>query len=237
MDLDRLRSGAATFGVSLSKEQLEIFDNYAALLHEANRKANLVANAEADIVLVSHLLDSLSCLAVTAIEPGWRVLDVGSGAGLPGLPLAIAVPSARVVLLDSVDKRTRFLRQVTRELGLGNVEVVGGRAEGIARDNRYRDAFDLVVARAVAPLPILVEYSLPFVKTGAEFIALRGPKADEETAAAEAAITELKGQLLEVRAVTVPWLHAERRLVVVKKTGPTPQRYPRRTGVPAKRPL
>jgi 16S rRNA (guanine527-N7)-methyltransferase len=237
VELERLRAGAATFNVALSDKQLEEFAIYSTLLRAANTRTNLVSQADPETVLVSHILDSLSCLVAVEIEAGQRIIDVGSGAGLPGIPLAITRPEADFVLLDSSDKRTRFLNEARNRLNLRNVEIVGLRAEEAGRETRLRDGFDLAVARAVAPLPTLVEFALPFVKAGGTFVAMRGPKAEVEVIEAQPAIFALSASLIETQAVTVPWLNAERRLVVMRKTGPTPSRYPRRTGVPAKRPL
>lgn len=237
MNLEKLRSGAATFGVKLSKKQLAIFSSYDELLREANARINLIGPADTDTVLVRHLLDSLSCLVVARIKPGAKVVDIGSGAGLPGIPLAIAYPGTDFVLLDSTDKRTRFLSDAVRRLGLANVAIVGERAEKAGREEQWRDQFDLAVARAVAPLPTLIEYALPFIRPGGTFVAMRGPKAPPEVEDAKSATAALNGEFLEAKSVSVPGLDAGRILVVFKKTGLTPDRYPRRTGVPAKRPL
>jgi 16S rRNA (guanine527-N7)-methyltransferase len=236
-DLKKLKSGADAFGLSLDKKQLEKFDNFAIALLDGNKRVNLVGTSDGATLLSHHFLDSLSCLAAGLPADGTEMLDVGSGAGLPGLPLAIALPGVVTTLLDSSAKRTAFLRKMAADLGLDNVRVVCARAEDAGRQPEYREMFDFAVARAVAPLPTLVEYALPFIKTGGRFIAQRGPLADQETAEAAKAIDELSGRLAEVIKVKVPFLDAARRLVVIEKSGPTPDRYPRRCGVPLKRPI
>ena len=235
--LENLAEGASHFGLQLDSSQLGNFDIFASLLREGNRRANLIGRADAERILERHLLDSLSCVASGLLDGAAKVIDVGSGAGLPGIPLAIAVPGLRMTLLDSSAKRTGFLRAAVEKLDLTSIEIIAARAEEAARLAEYRDSFDIVVARAVAPLPTLVEYALPFLKTGGVLVAQRGPAAVGETKDAAAAIRELKGTLKEVIVVEVPYLNAPRRLVIIAKTGPTPDRYPRRSGVPRKRPI
>ncbi len=235
-DLEKLKTGAGVFGLFLSAKQLERFGIFANALLNGNKKANLVGTADYETLLSHHLLDSLSCL-IAIPEKRLRVLDIGSGAGLPGVPLAIARPDMSVTLLDSSVKRSSFVREIIARLSLKNAEVVCARAEDAGRDRSLREAYDCVVARAVAPLPTLVEYALPFLESGGTFVAQRGPKAAAEAKAADFAINELKGQLKAVTKVDVPLVPAERYLVVIEKIGPTPARYPRRCGVPLKRPL
>ncbi|MFH1736630.1 MAG: 16S rRNA (guanine(527)-N(7))-methyltransferase RsmG [Actinomycetota bacterium] len=235
--LENLAEGASRFGLRLDSRQLGKFDIFASLLQEGNRRANLIGQADVERILERHLLDSLSCVVSGSLAGAAKVIDVGSGAGLPGIPLAIAVPSLRMTLLDSSAKRTAFLRAAVEKLDLTNIEIIAARAEDAARLTSYRDSFDIAVARAVAPLPALVEYALPFLKIGGVLVAQRGPAATEEAGNAAAAIRELKGTLREVIAVEVPYLNAARRLVIIAKTGPTPDRYPRRSGVPRKRPI
>jgi 16S rRNA (guanine527-N7)-methyltransferase len=234
---DRLRAGARELGVELNDKQLEKFTIFLRLLEAGNKKANLVGDAGPDTVISHHFLDSLSCLKAGAPRPGNEVLDLGSGAGFPGIPLAIAVPGARFTLLDASVKRTAFLTASLAELGLSEVVVSKGRAEMSARREDMRQKFDVVTARAVGPMTVLAEYALPFLKTGGVLIAQRGPKADIEAAESARAIAELGGSTREIIKVKVPFLEAARRLVVIQKERPTPDRYPRRTGVPLKRPL
>ncbi len=237
LNTNRLQTGAAELGLNLDKEQLELFTRFTQWLYKENEKTNLVGSADPEVILVHHILDSLSVALHLNGFGGAQVIDVGSGAGLPGVPLAIALPDVRFTLMDASRKRTDFLRSFVEASGLENIEVARARAEEAGREPKWRDKFDSVVARAVAPLPTLIEYALPFLKTGGRLVAQRGPKAPEEVATAARAIKELRGGPAEVIAVHVPYLDFERRLVIIEKVGPTPDRYPRRTGVPAKRPL
>jgi 16S rRNA (guanine527-N7)-methyltransferase len=237
LNTTRLKNGAEQLGLNLEDKQLVKFTIFAERLRDENTKYNLVGDADPETILTHHFLDSLSAVLGGAPKDGDRVLDLGSGAGLPGLALAIAISKAEFTLLDSSKKRTAFLRSAIGLLGLENVSAVCARAEEAGRQEGWREGFDLVTARAVAPLPVLVEYALPFLKTGGRLIAQRGPKAEEEVSAAKRAIRELNGGKAVIRPVKVPFLDAERRLVIIEKTGLTPDRYPRRTGVPLKRPL
>ena len=237
LNTNRLQTGAAELGLNLETEQLERFSRFVRWLYKENAKHNLVGTTDPEVILVRHILDSLSVAGQLNVPSGAHVLDIGSGAGLPGIPLAIALPETRFTLMDTSRKRTNFLRSFVDASGLENIEVARARAEEAAREPKWRESFDGVVARAVAPLPTLIEYALPFLKTGGRLVAQRGPKAPEEVVAAERAVHELRGGPPEIVKVRVPYLDAERRLVIIEKVGPTPDRYPRRTGVPLKRPL
>ncbi len=237
LNINRLQTGAAELGLELSKKQLERFTIFTEWLDKGNEKTNLVGNADPEVILAHHILDSLSVAADLDTSSGVQVLDIGSGAGLPGIPLAIALPDVGFTLLDASRKRTDFLKSFVAASGLANIEIARARVEEAAREPKWREQFDRAVARAVAPLPTLIEYALPFLKTGGRLVAQRGPTAPEEVVAATRAIQELRGGPPEVIRVNVPYLDFARRLVVIEKVGQTPDRYPRRTGVPAKRPL
>ncbi|MBN1776749.1 MAG: 16S rRNA (guanine(527)-N(7))-methyltransferase RsmG [Clostridiales bacterium] len=212
---------------------------YQELLEIWNARINLTGDASFDVVLDKHLMDSLTPLTVNGLLPeNASVIDVGSGAGLPGVPLAIVRPDLRVALLDSLKKRITFLYTVIEALELQNVSVVHARAEDAARDARYRERFDAAVARAVAALPVLQELLLPFVRVGGKCICYKGPAAAQELAAGEAAANLLGGGPPELLPVAVPGLpELKHILVVYRKLNQTPQRYPRRAGTPVKSPL
>jgi 16S rRNA (guanine527-N7)-methyltransferase len=208
-------------------------------LEERNAHVNLTGNAAFETMLDQHLMDSLAPLTVSGLLPENAVLiDVGSGAGLPGIPLAVVRGDLRITLLDSQQKRVAFLLAAIETLGLANVTAVHARAEDAARDARYRERFDVALARAVAALPALLELLLPFVKTGGKAVCYKGPAVAEELDAGKAAAELLGGGPPDVLAVPVPYLPEQRHcLVVGEKLRRTPDRYPRKAGTPARNPL
>ena len=224
----------------LTSEQEEQFARYATLLQEWNEKINLTAITDEQGIVVKHFMDSLSVLAVLPTEPSapYSILDVGTGAGFPGLVLAIMRPAWTVSLLESTRKKIDFLITVANDLGLKNVKTLWSRAEDAGQDRQHRERYDVAVARAVAELPVLAEYCLPFVKVGGLWVAQKGPKVDEEVAKARNAFGQLGGKLQEVRSVTVPGMEQETRsLVVVQKIKASPAVFPRKAGTPTKKPL
>lgn len=226
------------WGVSLRDDQWEKLEAYAGVLSSYER-ANVVGTRESDRLWVEHLLDSLSCLLHTPLWKARSLIDVGSGGGLPGIPLHVALGLQRLCLLESTGKKVEFLGHAVHELGLEGVEAVNGRAEEIARGSGYRGEFDAVTVRAVAPLDVILEYGLPFLREGGDFLAMKGALKNEEIRSGERAAAALGGELKEVMQVSFSEKvgHKERRLVIVRKTGETPQDYPRRVGTPAKAPL
>jgi 16S rRNA (guanine527-N7)-methyltransferase len=238
--METLTQGAGQLGLTLSPEQTRQFQLYYEELVDWNRRVNLTAITDYEEVQVKHFLDSLTLVpALEGIpwpEVGFDLLDVGTGAGLPGIPIKVFLPQIRLVLLESVGKKTAFLRHVAGRLGLDNVEVLTGRAEELAHQPEYREGFDLVVSRAVNKLPTAAELTLPFCRLGGLFIAQKKGPVEEEVDQAARALELLGGRLKEVRPVG-PDLLAKHSLVIVEKVSPTPERYPRRAGIPAKRPL
>ncbi len=237
---DLLSQEAAHLGIDLAPTQLELFSRYYDELIAWNEKMNLTAILAWEPAQVQHFLDSLSAALVLperAQEPGYSIVDIGAGAGFPGVPLKILLPRARLALIEAVVKKARFLEHLVKVLGLNDVRVLPVRAEEAGRDPAQRENYDLAVARAVAELPVLLEYALPLVRVGGQVVAHKGREVEEEVAASQAALAALGGTLVEVRAVHLPGLEGPRHLVVVQKTEPTPERYPRRVGIPAKRPL
>jgi 16S rRNA (guanine527-N7)-methyltransferase len=233
-----LDSGAKELGLQLSPNQLEQFYTYYQELLEWNQRMNLTSITEFRDVQIKHFLDSLTVtLALKQPILDLCLIDIGSGGGFPGLPLKIALPAIKLVLLEATAKKAAFLRYLERKLGLGGVEIVVGRAEEVAHEARYREQFGLVLSRAVAPLPALVELTLPFCTVGGRFIAQKKGVIKPEVSKAARAISLMGGSLTEVKRIELKGLADERYLIVIDKIAPTPQEYPRRPGVPAKKPL
>lgn len=232
---------ASRYGVEVSGETMEKLDIYARLLVEWNQKMNLTAITDPAGIAVKHFADSLTAAALMP-EGAFSLIDVGTGAGFPGVPLALYRPDCKLTLLDSLNKRLTFLDTVCRETGL-TATLIHARAEEGGRDPKLREKYDVACARAVANLPVLSEYCLPFVKVGGRFVALKGPDADRERADAARGIGVLGGKIAAVTALTLPAEPIEgiepmeRRLVVVEKVKPTPAAYPRHGSKIAKKPL
>ena len=238
--MEILRSGAQKLGLYLSPEQLEQFEVYYKELVDWNRKINLTSITGCEEVQVKHFLD---CLTVTlAIKPedlgkNLSVIDVGTGAGLPGIPLKILLPAIRLALLEATAKKAKFLEHLISKLGLDDVEIVVGRAEEAAHKPQYREKFDLVISRAVASLPALVELTLPFCAVGGIVVAQKKGDIAGEVGQSPKAIARLGGKLRGVKAIELSEFDDRRCLVMIDKVKPTPDEYPRRPGMPAKRPI
>lgn len=238
--MDKLVAGANKLGLKLTSGQLEQFQLFYQELIDWNRRLNLTAITGYEDVQVKHFLDSLTVTLALKPPGGKRdcqVIDVGTGAGLPGIPLKMLWPEIRLVLLDATAKKATFLHHLKQKLRLEGIEIVVGRAEEIAHEAKYRDRFDVVLSRAVARLPALIELSLPFCAIGGCFIAQRKGAVEPEITRANKSISTLGGNLREVKRITLEEFSDERYLVVIEKTAPTPEKYPRRPGIPAKRPL
>ena len=238
--METLNRGAQELGLHLNSGQLGQFQTYYQELLDWNQRVNLTAITDYEEVQIKHFLDSLTVVLAWQPQTGNAtpyLIDVGTGAGMPGLPLKVLFPDIKLVLLDATAKKAAFLHHLKQKLELHDVEIVIGRAEEVARLSQYREGFDIVLSRAVAPLPTLVELTLPFCTTGGSLIAQKKGGIDSEISRATRAIGILGGKLREVKEVDLEEFTDERWLIIVDKVSPTPEHYPRRPGVPAKRPL
>ena len=230
-----LKTEADKIGVFLDDTALERLDKYAELLVETNKSLNLTAITEPDEIVYKHFIDSLSLLTCVEIKNGAKVIDVGTGAGFPGVVLLIARPDLKITLLDGTNKRLVFIKNVLEEIGL-EAEIVHMRAELAGREIKYREKFDLVTARAVANLNTLAEYCMPFVKVGGIFAPMKSVKTDEEVSAARGAIKTLGGKIAEIKPLNVTNC-GERYVIITEKISQTPPKYPRASAQISKKSL
>ena len=223
--------------ISLSEKQVEQFIIYYEMLVEKNKVMNLTAITEYEEVVAKHFLDSLASVKVCDFSKIKTVIDIGTGAGFPGIPLKIAFPQLNIVLLDSLNKRINFLNEVIRELGLQDIRCIHGRAEDFAKQKEYRENFDLCVSRAVANMSTLSEYCMPYVKVNGYFVPYKSGKIDEELEQAKKAVAVLGGKIEHVEKFQLLDTDMERSFVVVKKQKATPKKYPRKAGMPSREPI
>ncbi len=238
--MEKLITGINKLGLHIDPGQLEQFDIYYRELLDWNKRANLTAITDYEDVQTKHFLDSLTVTLAwpqPLMDTGLRLIDVGTGAGIPGIPLKIMLPNIELVLLESTTKKADFLHHVENKITLDNVEIVVGRAEDVAHLSEYREKFDIVLSRAVASLPALVELTLPFCIIGGSFIAQKKGDINQEISSAARAIDMLGGNLREVKNIDLEEFGDERQLIVIDKVSPTPEKYPRRAGMPKKRPI
>ena len=234
---DKFKSGLSDIRIELTEKQIDEFLTYYEMLVEKNKVMNLTAITEFDEVIEKHFLDSLSLIKVKDLHNRTNVLDLGTGAGFPGIPLKIAFPELNITLMDSLNKRILFLQDVINELGLTDIEAIHGRAEEAARNKKYREKYDLCVSRAVANISTLSEYCLPFVKVGGEFISYKSGNIDEELDAAKKGIKILGGTITDVHKFDLGENKQGRSFVIIDKNQSTPKTYPRKAGTPSKNPL
>ena len=221
--------------LELDKEKINKFYNYMNLLREWNEKINLTAITEPREVIIKHFID---CLTISKnIDNNAKIIDVGTGAGFPGIPLKIYDESLKLTLLDSLNKRTIFLKEVVNKLELKNVEIVHGRAEDFAQDKSYRESYDYAVSRAVAPLNILLEYLVPYIKVNGKVIAMKGTNVTDEVKNSEKALKLLESKIISEEKILLPENSGERYIITVQKINKTNKIYPRKAGIPKKNPL
>lgn len=223
--------------LDLSARQIDAFDAYRRELLSWNKRYNLTAITDPVEIEIKHFLDSLSCMKVVQFRGEQSVIDVGTGAGLPGLPLKIACPSIRLTLVESIRKKADFCEHIVELLGLDGVEVIHNRAETLGQDDRHRASYDWALARAVALAPVLLEYLLPFLKLRGHAVLQKGSTGPQEIQSAARALAVLGGEVVQMTPIELPKVTETRYLILVRKHAATPEKYPRRPGMPAKRPL
>lgn len=224
-----------SLGLELTDEQIENFYDFMNLLIEKNKVMNLTGITEPKEVILKHFIDSLTALKY--INENNTVIDVGTGAGFPGVPLKITKNSLEITLLDSLNKRINFLNEVIENTGLDNIRTIHGRAEDFGRNIEYREKYDVAISRAVAPLNILLEYMLPFVKVGGKCICMKGSNCDEEIENAKNAIKKLGGEIEKIDKFSLPNSDNNRTILIIKKVKKIDKQYPRNAGIPTKKPL
>ncbi|CAH0121873.1 MULTISPECIES: 16S rRNA (guanine(527)-N(7))-methyltransferase RsmG [unclassified Paenibacillus] len=224
-------------GIDVSNEQLEQFETYYRELVLWNEKMNLTGITEREQVYTKHFFDSVSLSFFIDMNEVKSIADIGSGAGFPSFPLKICFPHLQVTIVDSLNKRIQFLQHIASQLTLHDVECIHGRAEDVARNDAYRDRFDLVTARAVARLSVLNEFCLPFARKGGQFAAMKGSDPTDEIREAKRSFKELKGELKGVYPFTLPVEQSDRHIILITKTEKTPAKYPRKAGMPLKSPI
>lgn len=234
---DLMNVSCLDVGFDFDDEKYNMFMSYMSLLLEWNKNVNLTSITDEEQIIKKHFIDSIKIFKFSPLREMKSVIDVGTGAGFPGIPMSIVNPNMKVVLLDSLNKRINFLEEVKNKLGLKNIETIHGRAEDYAVRGKLRDKFDAAVSRAVASLPVLSEYCLPYVKVGGYFIALKGPAVEEEILLSKNAISSLGGTLEDIIKVSIEESDLEHNIVIIKKIKDTPKQFPRKAGTASKKPI
>lgn len=234
-DFTKFRNSMNSIGIELTNSQLNAFETYYDMLIDRNKVMNLTAITEFDEVMDKHFLDSVYLFRSIKLKADYKLIDIGTGAGFPGIPLKIVFPELKITLLDSLNKRVGFLNDVIDELNLNDIEAIHGRAEDIARDKTYRASYDIAVSRAVANLSTLSEYCLPFVKIGGKFVSYKSGDCADEVDNAKAAIHLLGGKINKIDEFS--YSNNSRSFIVIDKVMNTSNKYPRKAGLPSKKPL
>lgn len=234
---DIMNEACTNINIDFNEDKYNKFILYKELLQEWNEKINLTAITEDEGIIKKHFIDSLKCFQFEELKNAERIIDIGTGAGLPGIPIKIAAEDKKIVLLDSLNKRINFLNEVISKLKLNNIETIHGRAEEFSRKEGYRESFDIAISRAVANLTVLCELCIPYVKVGGYFVAMKGPAVEEELNEAQKAIDKLGGKLLKVIKVKIEDSDLQHNLVIIKKIKNTPSLYPRTSTNISKKPL
>lgn len=234
-DFTKFRNSMNSIGIELTNSQLNAFETYYDMLIDRNKEMNLTAITEFDEVMDKHFLDSVYLFRSIELKADYKLIDIGTGAGFPGIPLKIVFPELKITLLDSLNKRVGFLNDVIDELNLNDIEAIHGRAEDIARDKTYRASYDIAVSRAVANLSTLSEYCLPFVKIGGKFVSYKSGDCADEVDNAKAAIHLLGGKINKIDEFS--YSNNSRSFIVIDKVMNTSNKYPRKAGLPSKKPL
>ena len=230
-----MKENLKELNIDLTDLQLEQFYNYMSILIEWNKFMNLTGITDPEEVITKHFIDSLTVL--DKIDKNASIIDVGTGAGFPGIPVKIAFPETKVVLLDSLNKRIKFLNEVIEKLELKDIEIIHGRAEECGRNKSYREKYDIAIARAVAPLNVLLEYLMPFVKVNGKCLCMKGSSSEEEIKNSKNAVKVLGGEIIKTEEFYIPNTDIKRRIVQVNKIKETSNKYPRKAGTPSKEPL
>lgn len=231
----KLRKKAEEYDIELEDKQLRSIEDYRNILLDWNKKVNLTRITEIDDFIEKHVIDSMMVTKLIEIKKNASIIDVGTGPGIPGFFLKIARPDIRLTLLETVRKKTDFLMEVVEKLEINDIEVLNERAENAAKKKLYRETYDIAVARAVSSLNVLSEFCLPFVKTGGIFVAMKGEKIEEEVKEAKNSLDILGGKIRDIKEYKIG--QAKRKLVLIEKINNTPEKYPRRPGMPEKNPL
>ena len=234
-DFTKFRNSMKSIGIELTDSQLNAFETYYDMLIDRNKVMNLTAITEFDEVMDKHFLDSVYLFRSIKLEADYKLIDIGTGAGFPGIPLKIVFPELKITLLDSLNKRVGFINDVIEELNLNDIEAIHGRAEDIARNKAYRASYDIAVSRAVANLSTLSEYCLPFVKIGGKFVSYKSGDCADEVDNAKAAIHLLGGKINKIDEFS--YSNNSRSFIVIDKVMNTSSKYPRKAGLPSKKPL